>query len=162
MQRDLFKCFVDYTKAFHCLQQEDLVEELDEIGLDTKDIRLIRNLYWDQKATVKIDNHLSKWIQICRGVRQGCVLSPDLFALYGENIMKALEDLVGVKVGGVNSNNFRYVDDAVILADSEEQLQQSINIVEEGSAKRGLKINMKKTETIMVTKKMEVPKCRIK
>ena len=162
MQRDLFKCFVDYSKAFDCLQHEDLVEELDEIGLDTKDIRLIRNLYWDQKATVKIDNHLSKWIQICRGVRQGCVLSPDLFALYGENIMKALEDLVGVKVGGVNINNLRYVDDAVIIAESEEQLQQLMNVVEEESAKKGLKINMKKTETMVVTKKKEVPKCTIK
>ena len=70
--------------------------------------------------------------------------------LYGENIMKALEDLVGVKVGEVDD------------AESEEQLQQLMNIVEEERAKKGLKINMKKTETIMVTKKMEVPKCRIK
>ena len=76
--------------------------------------------------------------------------------------MKALEDLVGVKVGGVNINNLRYVDDAVIIAESEEQLQQLMNVVEEESAKKGLKINMKKTETMVVTKKKEVPKCTIK
>ena len=162
MQKDLFKCFVDYTKAFDCLEHEELIEELDDIGLDTKDIRLIRNLYWDQKAAVKIDNQLSNWIQINRGVRQGCVLSPDLFALYGENIMKGIEDLDGVKVGGVNINNLRYVDDAVFIAESEEQLQQLMNVVKEESAKKGLMINMKKTETMVVTKKKEVPECTIR
>ena len=110
---------------------------------------------------MKVENNFSNWIQITRGVRQGCALSPDLFALYGENIMKAMEDMDGVKVGGVNINNLRYVDDALVIAESLEQLQALMNVLNEESVERGLNINIKKTESMLVTKKREVPECKI-
>ena len=65
---------------------------------------------------VKVDK--SEWVNIKRGVRQGCVLSPDLFSLYSQAVMNELEDIEGVKVGGSNINNIRYADDAVLIADT--------------------------------------------
>ena len=161
VKKDLFMCFVDYAKAFDRIRHPVLIELLMEAGLDTRDIQLIANLYWEQSAAVRIDNVLSKWVKITRGVRQGCVLSPDLFALYGEHILKSIEHLDGVRVGGVNITNLRYVDDAVIIAESEEQLQTLMNVVVEESFENGLRVNIKKTETMVVTKKKEVPKCNI-
>ena len=161
VQKDLYCCFVDYTKAFDRIRHPVLVRYLDEAGLDSKDIRLITNLYYDQKAAVKIDNNFSNWVHITRGVRQGCVLSPDLFALYGEQIMKALEDMDGVKVGGVNINNLRYVDDALVIAESLEQLQALMEVLKDESLEKGLEINIKKTETMVISKKKEVPECKV-
>ena len=94
-------------------------------------------------------------------MRQGCVLSPDLFALYGENILQEIEDLEGIIVGGVNINNVRYVDDTVLMADTEEKLQLMVEKVNDISEANGLRMNMKKTETMVVTKKKQAPECNI-
>ena len=70
-----------------------MVDMLRELGVDKADIRLIVNLYWEQKAAVKIGNNKTRWVAIERGVRQGCVLSPDLFSMYSQVVMDELEDL---------------------------------------------------------------------
>ena len=116
-------CFIDYEKAFDKVRQPELVKILRNLNLDGKDIRLITNLYWDQLAAVNIDNNLTSWIKIKRGVRQGCVLSPELFAIYGEIILRSIIGIEGISIGGVNINNIRYADDTVIIADSAEKLQ---------------------------------------
>ena len=78
-------------KLFHIIQNK-----LDKLDIDGKTLRWIRNLYWEQTAAVRVENQLSDWIEIERGVRQGCVLSPDLFSLYSEIILRAVEELPGV------------------------------------------------------------------
>ena len=78
MQRDIFLCFIDYSKAFDRVKHKELMQMLSELDVDGKDLRLIRNLYWDQKAAIKIWDQISNYVDIKRGVRQGCVLSPDL------------------------------------------------------------------------------------
>ena len=73
--------------------------------MDGKDLRLVRNLYWEQKAAMNVNNDISEYINTNRGVRQGCVLSPELFNIYSEMILRNLEGIEGVKVGGYNCNN---------------------------------------------------------
>ena len=161
MQKDVYMCFIDYEKAFDRVRHTDLIEILQRINLDGKDIRLINNLYWSQMAAVNIDNNLTSWIEIKRGVRQGCVLSPDLFSIYGEIIMRSIMGMEGITIGGVNINNIRYADDTVIIADSAEKLQLLLNTVNRESELMGLKINIKKTEVVVTSKNPEPPNCNI-
>ena len=78
VQKYVYICFLDYEKAFDRIRHEPLIQCLREIGVDGKDIKIIRNLYWDQTASVRIMSELSEDIRIQRGVRQGCVASPTL------------------------------------------------------------------------------------
>ena len=119
MQKDLYLCFIDYSKAFDKVRHEKLFNILEHLDIDGKDLRVIRNLYWDQSAAVRIGGELSEYTLIKRGVRQGCVMSPDLFNIYSEMILRNLENYPGVKINGENINNIRYADDTVLIADSE-------------------------------------------
>ncbi|GFO08048.1 retrovirus-related pol polyprotein from type-1 retrotransposable element r2 [Plakobranchus ocellatus] len=109
-------------------------------------------MYWEQTAAMRVENKTSTFQDIKRGVRQGCVLSPDLFSLYSEIIMQNLENHPGIKVDGQNINNLRYADDTVLIAENKEDLQKLLNIVEEKSRKKGLELNSKKTEVMNYTK----------
>ena len=92
MQKDLYLCFIDYSKAFDKVRHEKLFNILEHLDIDEKDLRVIRNLYWDQSAAVRIGGELSEYTLIKRGVRQGCVMSPDLFNIYSEMILRNLEN----------------------------------------------------------------------
>ena len=108
---------------------------------------LLRNLCAGQEATVRTLYGTTDWFKIEKGVRQGCLLSPCLFDLYAEHIMRnaKLDDLqAGIKTGGRNMNNLRYVDDTTLMAESEEELKSFLMRVKEKSEKDGLKLNMKK------------------
>ena len=152
VQKDIFTCFVDYEKAFDKVRHQELFKILNDLDLDGKDLRLIRNLYWKQKATVRVADEESMLQDIKRGVRQGCVLSPDLFNMYSEIIMRDLIDLDGIKFGGRNINNIRYADDTVLIADSEEKLQILVEALVQSSEERGLKLNISKTKVMVVSK----------
>ena len=99
------------------------------------DLELIKNLYWQQQASVRIRQDMSDWVNIARGVRQGCVLSPTLFSLYTEMVMRKISHMDGLRIGGLNVNNIRYADDTAIVADSEEQLQNLITVIADESRK---------------------------
>ena len=115
-----------------------------------------------ETEAIRVDNDVGEFVEIRKGVRQGCVLSPDLFNLYSELILRELEELPGVVIGGTRINNLRYADDTVLIATSESDLQQIINKVVTESEKKGLYINCKKTECLVVTKQKVVPVCNIK
>ena len=103
---------------------------------------LLRNLYADQKETVRTGHGSTDWLQIGKGVRQGCILSPCLFNLYAEYIMRnaGLDEVqAGIKIAGRNINNLRYADDTTHLAESEEELKSLLMKVKEESEKRWLK-----------------------
>ena len=90
-------------------------------------MRLIQNLYWNQKVALKVGDELSEWQEIRRGVRQGCVLSPDLFNIYSKMILRTIEDLEGIKIGGNNITNIRCADIAALIPDPESNLQTLVD-----------------------------------
>lgn len=151
---DVYLCFIDYEKAFDRIKHTELINLLNNQGLDSRDITLIKSLYWEQSASIRIGDGVTSDIPVKRGVRQGCVLSPLLFNLYSEKVFQnALENLEdGIKVNGKIINNIRYADDTVIIANSPEGLQRLMDaITREGDA-LGLRINTDKTKTMVVSK----------
>ena len=143
-------CYIDYKKAFDRVIHALLMEVLSHNEIDAKDLKLIRNLYWQQTASIQTEDGQSKTFPIERGVRQGCVLSPSIFNVYTEEIFKEFEELPGIKLLGEYINNLRYADDTVLLAESEEELQTLVDAVKEGSLRFGLEMNTKKTKTMIV------------
>ena len=116
-------------------------------------IGLLRNLYAGQEATVRTGHGTTDWFQIGKGVRQGCILSPCLFNLYAEYIMRnaGLENTqAGIKIAGRSINNLRYADDTTVMAETEEELKSLLMKVKEESEKVGLKLNIQKMK-IMAT-----------
>ena len=110
---------------------------------------LLRNLYTGQEATVRTGHETTDWFQIGKGVHQGCMLSPCLFNLYAEYIMRNTgldEAQAGIKIAGRNINNFRYADDTTLTAESEEELKSILMKVKEESEKAGLKTQHSKNE----------------
>ena len=125
---------------------------LQEMGIPDHLTCLLRNLYAGQEATVRTGHGTTDWFQIGKGVHQGCILSPCLFNLYAEYIMRnaGLEEAqAGIKIAGRNINNLRYADDPTLMAESEEELKSLLMKVKEESGKVGLKLNIQKTK-IMV------------
>ena len=109
----------------------------------------MRNLYAGQKATVRTGHGKTDWFQIGKGVRQGCILSPCLFNLYAEYIMRnaGLEEAqAAIKIAGRNINHFRYADDSTLLAEIEDKLKSLLMKVKEESEKVGLKLNIQKAK----------------
>ena len=141
VQKDLYLCFIDYSKAFDKVRHSDLFDILQGINCDGKDLRVIRNLYWEQEAAIRVDGDCSEYRPICRGVRQGCVFSPDLFNIYSEFILRNIEEHEGIKVGGQNMNNLRYADDTVLIADSEKKSPKILTTVTIESENIGLQLS---------------------
>ena len=152
-QKDVYVCFIDYSKAFDCIDHDKLWNCLKQMGIPEHLQELIRSLYENQDATVRTAFGNTNWFKISKGIRQGCILSPALFNLYAETIMRRCnldESLIGVKIGGRNINNLRYADDTTLLAESEQELEYLIRRVKEESERMGLHLNIKKTK-IMTT-----------
>ena len=105
-QKDLYICFIDYVKAFDRVKHKKLMEMLEHLEVDGKDLRLLANLYWNQRAAIRTDRELGDWIEIGKGVRQGCVLSPDLFNLYGEHAYSGIQSNEGIELGNRWYNNY--------------------------------------------------------
>ena len=119
------------------------------MGIPDHLICLLRNLYAGQEETVRTGHGTTDWFQIGKGVRQGCILSPCLFSLYAEYIMRnaGLEEAqAGIKIVRRNINNLRYENDTTLVAESEEELKSLLMQVKEESEKAGLKSNIQKTK----------------
>ena len=144
-QKNIYFCFIDYTKAFDCVYHNKLWKILQEMGIPDHLTYLLRNLYAGQEATVRTGHGTTGWFQIGKAVCQGCMLSPCLFNLYAEYIMRNArldEAQAGIKVDGRNINNLRYADDTTIMAESEEELKSLFMKVKEESEKAGLNLNI--------------------
>ena len=125
-QKNIYFCFIDYAKAFDCVDHHKLWQILHEMGIPDHLTYLLRNLYVGQEATVRTGHGTTDWLQIGKGVRQGCILSPCLFNLYAVYITRnaGLEEAqAGIKIAGRNLNNLIYADDTTLMAESEEELK---------------------------------------
>ena len=148
-QKNIYFCFIDYAKAYDCVDHNKLWKILKKRGIPDHVTHLLRNLYAGQEATVRNGHGTTDWFQIGKGVCQGCILSPCLFNLCAEYIMRnaGLEEVqAGIKVAGRNINNPRYADDTTLMAESEEELKSLLMKVKEESEKVGLKLNIQKTK----------------
>ena len=138
-QKNICFCFIDYAKAFDCVNHNKLWKILQEMGIPDHLTCLLRNA--GQEATVRTGHGTTDGFQIGKGVHQGCILSPCLFNLYAEYIMRnaGLEEAqAGIQIAGRNINNFRYADDTTLIAESEEELK-SLDESERGERKSWLK-----------------------
>ena len=137
-QKNIYFCFIDYAKAFHCMDHNKLWKILQEMGIPDHLTCLLRNLYTCQEATVRTGHGPTDWFQIGKEVRQGCILSAYLFNLYAEYIKRNArldEAQAGIKIAERNINNLRYADDPTLMAESEEELQSLLMKVKEEGEK---------------------------
>ena len=133
-QKNTYFWFIDYAKDFDCVDHNALWKTLKEMGIPDHLICLLRNLYAGQEAKIRIGHGTTDWFQIGKGLCQGCILSPCLFNLYAEYIMRnaGLEEAqVGIKIAGRNINNLRYASDTTLMAESEEKLKSLLMKVKE-------------------------------
>ena len=124
-QKNIYFCFIDYAKAFDCWITTNW-KILKDMGIPDHLTCLLRHLYAGQEAIVRTRHGTTDWFQIGKGVRQGCILSPCLFNLYAEYIMRNAgldEAQAGIKIAGRNINNLRYADDTTVMAESEDELK---------------------------------------
>ena len=143
-QKSIYFCFIDYTKASDCVDHNKLWKILQEMGIPDHLTCLLRNLYIGQEAMVRTGHGTTDWFQIGKGARQGCILSPCLFNLYAEYIMKnaGLEETqAGIKIARRKINSLRYADDTTIMAECGKELKSLLMKVKVESEKVGLKLN---------------------
>ena len=122
----MYFCFIDYAEASDCVDHNKLWKILKEMGIPDHLTCLLRNLYAGREETVRTGHGTTDWFLIGKGVRQGCILSPGLFNLYAEYIMRNArleETQAGIKIAGRNINNLRHADDTTLMAESEEELK---------------------------------------
>ena len=146
-QKNIYFCFIDYTKAFDCVDHNKLWKILKEVGVPDHLTCLLRNLYEGEEGTVRTRHGTTDWFQIGKGLCQGFILSPCLFNLYAEYIMRhaGLDEVqTGIKFSGRNNNNLRYADDTTLMAGSEETRKSLLMKVKEKSEKTGLKLSIQK------------------
>ena len=147
-QKNIYFWFIDYAKAFDCVDHNKLVEN------SSRDWNIRPSDLPPEKSVCRSRSNRTRhgtmdWFQIGKGVRQGCILSPCLFNFYAECIMRnaGLEETqAGIKIAGRNINNLRYTDDTTLMAESEEELKGLLMKVKEESEKAGLKLKIQKTK----------------
>ena len=148
-QKNIYFCFIDYAKDFDYVDHHKLWKILKNMGIPDHLTCLLRNLNAGQEAAVRTGHGTTDWFQIGKGVYQGCILSPCLFNLYAEYIMRNAglgEAQAGTKIVRRNFNNLRYADDTTFMAESEEELKSLLMKVKEKSENVGLKLNIQKTK----------------
>ena len=148
-QKNIYFCFIDYAKAFDCVDHNELWKVLKEKGIPDFMTCLLRNLYAVQKATVRTGHGTTDWFHMGKGVYQGCILSPCLFNLYAGYIVRNTgldEAQAGIKIARRNINNLRYADDTTLMAQSKEELKGPLMNVEKESEKAGLTFNIQRTK----------------
>ena len=133
------------------MEHNKLWKILEEMGIPDHLTKLLRNLYAGQEATVRTGRGTTDWFQIGKGVRQDCILSPCLFNVYAEYIMRnaGLEEAqAGIKIARRNINHLRYADDTTLMAENKEELKSLLMKVKEETEKVGLKLNIQNTKTM--------------
>ena len=146
-QKNIYFCFIDYIKAFNCVDHNKLWKILQEMGIPDHCTCLQRNLYAGEEETVGTEQGTADWFQVGQGVHQVCILSLCLFNLYAEYIMRNAtldEAQAGIKIARRNIINLRYANDTTLMTESEEELRSLLMKVKEESEKPGLKPNIKK------------------
>ena len=145
--------FIDYSKAFDNVSHPKLFETMNEMGFSQHLIKLIKSLYHEQKAVIRWNNERTDSFNICKGVRQGCILSPHLFSIYTEQIMrKSNTEDYGISIGGRKVSNLRYADDTALCANNHQDICTLLNNINEKGKRKNMKLNAKKTKVMHIGK----------
>ena len=161
-QKTIYFHFIDYAKAFDCVDHSELWKILKEMGIPDQLSCLLRNLYASQEATVRTGCKTTDWFKIGKGVLQGYILSLCLFNLYAEYIIRNArldESQAGIKNSRRNTDNLRYANDTTLMAESEEELKSLLMRVQEETEKAGLKPSIQKTK--ILASGLIVPVCLV-
>ncbi|CAH1258963.1 Hypp2117 [Branchiostoma lanceolatum] len=128
---------------------------METMGVSRHLVQLLSNLYRDQQAAVRVEEDLTEWFEVKKGVRQGCLLSPMCFNFYSEAVMReSVEEqpTIGVNISGRNINNLRFADDIALIATSPEGLHELLDSTDSTSSEYQLEISTKKTKVMAVAK----------
>ena len=152
--KKLFMCLIDYKKAFDCVDHQRLWCTLKDMGVPEHLVVVLRNLYTNQESTVRIEYGETRDIPIGKEVRQGCILSPLLFNIYEERIMRDVLEKwdKGISISGRKVTNLRYADDTTLIAVTKDDLSELLTKVKRTSEEAGLYLNVKKTKVITTGK----------
>ena len=153
-KKRLYGCFVDFSKAFDCVPRDILIKKLQDKGIDGKVLEIIKTLYLEDTASVKIGGKFSKPFKTNRGVRQGCVLSPLLFILFLSDLQEILDrSKDNVKLNtDTEISCIMWADDILILSETKEGLQRKLDALAEYSKRNKLTVNTKKTQCMIFNK----------
>ena len=155
---NLHMCFIDYSKAFDCVGHPEMIEALKQMECHYKITNFIINIYQEQLAAVRLESGLTDWFPVKRGMRQGCILSPPIFSMCTETIMRKVEadgeltSFNAVKMHGKEVKELRYADDTVLFAQTPEGLRRLLQSVKTHSESIGLYLNGKKTKIMDLDK----------
>ena len=151
--RKIYSCFIDLSKAFDTIPRDILLRKLQNVGVNGKFFNIIRSIYTNDEACVKLDGKTLKPFSINQGVRQGCVLSPLLFNIFMADLAKNLKSLdSNLSLDNTMINSLFWADDIVLLAESGSKLSEMLNIVSQYCAENKLTINCKKTKCLIFNK----------
>lgn len=143
--------FIDYSKAFDNVSHDNLFTTMTKMGFPSHLVSLLRSLYTDQQATIRWNNDHSAPFEIKKGVRQGCILSPHLFSIYTEQIMREADiEETGISVGGRKISNLRYADDTALCASTHEAADQLLQTINYAGQLKNMKLNAKKTKVMHI------------
>ena len=146
---EAFITFIDYSKAFDSVEHHHLFQTMLAMGFPTHLVSLISNLYTNQSATIRWNGEHSGLFHINKGVRQGCILSPHLFSIYTEQVMREAEiDGMGINIG--NLTNLRYADDTALIVDNVTSMKRILNRVDTAGRSASLKLNARKTKVMHI------------
>ena len=124
--KSLYLCYIDYQKAFETVWQEGFWSAMRHLGYPDKIVRLLQALYQISTSAVRVDDDITEWFRTLTSVRQGCILSPQLFNILLELVISlAIQDLsIGINLQGMTINNLQFADDIALLADSVKTFKQ--------------------------------------
>ncbi|XP_067001635.2 LINE-1 retrotransposable element ORF2 protein isoform X1 [Anabrus simplex] len=154
-------CFVDLEKPYDRVPREKMFAILGDYGIKGRLLKAIKGIYVDNWASVRIDGRMSSWFRVLTGVRQGCNLSPLLFVVYMDHLLKGIKWQGGIQLGRNVVSSLAYADDLVLMADCAESLQSNIVELENRCNEYGMKISLSKTKLMSIGKKFNRIECQI-
>ena len=150
---DVFAGFVDFSKAFDCVNRQKLWKKLINQGLSTKFVNALCALYKNVQSSVRVNGQLSEWFEVSCGLKQGCLLSPVLFAIFLDDLIKDIKSLnTGVNIDGGRLCILAYADDIVLVANTAEELQNMLNVLSTWCKNNDMVVNVNKTNILHLRK----------
>jgi len=160
--RVVYNCFIDFEKAFDSVYKDVMWATLQSYGIGKRLSEVLKNIGERSRMAVRIGHDMGEWFEMSVGTKQGDPISPNLFIITLERVMdKINESRSGISVNGTQINNLRFADDIDLIDEEQERLQKNTQILQKEGNKAGLKINMKKTKTLVfgrkeIDKKLEI------